>query len=177
MKMKKKILIAVGFTDRTTREVPGAMDNFTAVEQSPHLAKFSAIVNVGRPNDTYRNVFFSVFAHDQQVYLTVPDAANAFGFESMLQLGLTGGGLLHEKADQLDFLFPPSQYEVTVAGNDFSGVFQSLFPQLHAMGYSISVYKDANKPISRDSVQAMKSVSPTYFSAKVDRSERHKKRS
>lgn len=164
---KKKILLAVGFGDHTLAQVNGAQKNFEALAGSSHLNRFKAVVMVGRSGDTYRHGNLShAFAPDQTVFMTVPNSSNFLGFESLLKLGLTEGGFRHEKAESFDFLFPPKDYEISVVGNDFSGVFQSLFPQLKALGYKFSVYRDAIKPISAESVAAMKAVGPTWFYVK-----------
>lgn len=65
---------------------------------------------------------------------------------------IDGDGDIVLDGDQLDHVLPPDEFNLFVTGIDINGVFNTLVKEASALGYSTTIFSDAIKPFSKDTI-------------------------
>lgn len=67
-----------------------------------------------------------------------------------LILNTHDGEQLYMNGDQLDFVLPPKNFEIHIAGIDINGIMKSVIDKLLDLGYKVVLYTDAARALSNN---------------------------
>lgn len=55
---------------------------------------------------------------------------------------------IHMRGNQLDFVLPPKDFDIHIAGIDMNGMFKGIIERLLDLGYSVVLYNDAARSVA-----------------------------
>ena len=149
---RKSVLIVSMLNDQTTnpqspKVIANADKSLEKLQSSLKDKKVShdfvvAVDYVGSTNSKWSG---NGLIPEKKVIKATLQSDNWFGKENLIAVPESeGDGVVHERFDNIDFLMPPSEYDLTFAGIDFFGSMSNAMKELAKRGYRIRYYADCS---------------------------------
>lgn len=161
--MKKQILLLVGygdiFFDSKSRKCIAKSEDFKEkISKIIETGKYTGVVLVNETSDTFENVNLDGKINRSSIINVKLCSQQVFNKNNELTLFSTDG--LEEivmDGNNLDFILPPEQYSLSIAGVDINGIFVSLIEEARSLGYNLTVYSDIIKPYNKNTISTIRS--------------------
>lgn len=169
--MKKQILVLVGFGDTffykdSKKCIPKAEEFTTKINAILATGKYYGVVKVNESSDTFEYVTVSDSIKPSSVVNVKLCSNRVFNMNNEISIkdSVNGDELLFN-GNQLDFLLPPEEFALSIAGVDINGIFISLIEEAKNCGYNITVYSDLIKPFNKNTIMAIRNSKVKFKAA------------
>lgn len=152
--MKKNIILLVAgvgdffFSPNSSKNLKNKDELLASLKKIISNEKYKGLINYTTANDTYNSV--NIFKDlRQQSIIKFTLHSEQFNHENN-EIALTSLDneeiLFH--GNQMDYILPPSDYDIHICGVDINGAFKSTIEDLLKAGYHVTVYSDVLRPFS-----------------------------
>lgn len=150
--MSNIALILVGIEDsflspKSTKNVKDRDELINNLQQAMNLKRYKAVINVRNNRSTTDNVSLLDGVPKTQL-ITYTMHSDSFNDPlNELKLNTIDGEQVLLDGNQLDFVLPPKDYTIHLAGIDVNGIFKDIVELFLGLGYKVAIYSDASRPL------------------------------
>ena len=149
---RKSVLVVSMLNDQTTnhenpKAIPNADKSLEKLQTSLAAGniKHDAVITVDYSGSKNSKWSSGKLVPNNKVIKVELQSDNWFGKENLMRIPeSTGDDVVAQHFNNIDFLLPTSEYDLTFAGIDFFGTMSASMKELAARGYRIRYYSDCS---------------------------------
>lgn len=169
--MKKQILVLVGygdtFFDQKSRKCIAKSEDFKEkISKAMETGRYHGVVLVNETSDTFDYINLNGQIKESSIINVKLCSQQIFNKNNELSLwDHEGKEQIVMDGNNLDFLLPPDQFNLSLAGVDINGIFVSFIEEAKSLGYNITVYSDIIKPYNKNTILTIRSSKVKFRAA------------